>query len=229
MLSLAEAYIVAQSYLSHIGCAPSRVDEPVDGIVELEGAGWFSRVKYDSTELSQGAVLALLRAAGETENELALFAPSGFTHAALSVAETHNVALYRVASDGDIEPISTAARLAAPAEPFESPLAISAWESPEPEAEIDHEHDEPEQADDEEANDSEAWRDCPQCGTSHHRDARTCVKCGTDLRKRVSKLLHTPEREPTDQQVPPPAAGKATLRCKTCGSHDIELVATPPS
>ena len=42
-LSLAEAYHAAQTWLIHAGAVPERVDEPVDGVIEMEGGGLFSR------------------------------------------------------------------------------------------------------------------------------------------------------------------------------------------
>jgi ribosomal protein L37E len=220
-LSLAESYIIAQSFLNHIKAAPSRVDEPVDGVVELEGAGTFSRVKYDRVPLTQGAVLALLRAAGDSGNNLVLFSPSGFTHAALSVAEAHYVALFQVHPDGSVEPITSAARLAVPAEPFLSPLATTGWESADPtEQPGEDATSEAGNEDQPKVTGSQRWRDCPRCGTSHHRDARTCASCGTDLRKRLSKLGAKAKKTSADAA----ALGGATLRCRSCGSRDIEVV-----
>ena len=218
-LGLAEAYIVAQSYLTHVRSAPSRVDEPLDGIVEMEGSGIFSRVKFDQVPLTQGSVLALLRAAGETDQTMALFSPSGFTHAAKSVAETHNIALFVPETDGQVTPVSTAARLMDTGEPFDSPLMTAAWEP----AEADDEPDSEAPSDTAEVDhDASVWRDCPQCGTSHHRDARTCVQCGTDLRRRISRLTEPHSADP------PPSNGTSstgsTLRCRSCGSGDIEMV-----
>jgi len=226
-LSLAEAYLVAQSFLGHIRAVPSRVEEPVDGIVELEGAGLLSRVKYQRSPISQGAVLALLKAAEGSDLHLVLFSVTGFSDAAIQFAATRAVALFDLTADGDVVPITTAAHAMMIDEPFVSPLDASGYG-------FEEEVFEPSE---DEGKDfflfepatktptelpAASWRECPQCNTKHHKSAQFCASCGTDLTKRSSALLH--ETVSSGRSVPRAAAGAPTLRCKTCGSHDIELV-----
>jgi hypothetical protein len=231
-LSLAEAYLVAQSFLGHIRAVPSRVEEPVDGIVELEGAGLLSRVKFQRSPISQGAVLALLKAADGRDTQLALFSVTGFTDAAIQFAANRTVALFDLTADGEVVPITNGAQGMLIDEPFVSPLS--------PAGPLFDEVSLPEFIeDDEDENDpffsepstktpngdatAPSWRECPQCGTKHHQTAEFCAACGTDLTRRTSALLHrgTPAAA---RAIPKPTTGGPTLRCKTCGSHDIELV-----
>lgn len=227
-LSLAEAYLVAQSFLGHIRAVPSRVEEPVDGIVELEGAGLLSRVKYQRRPISQGAVLALLRAAENSDEQLVLFSVTGFSDAAVQFAANRTVALFDLTAEGDVVAITTAAHGLMIDEPFVSPLDTSGYGFDEAAFEPS-----PDEGDDfflfEPATKKPAdlpdtsWRQCGSCGTKHHRSAQFCASCGTDLSIRSSALLH---KEPAShgRAVPTPVSGGPTLRCKTCGSHDIELL-----
>jgi len=233
-LSLAEAYLVAQSFLGHIRAVPSRVDEPVDGIVELEGGGLLSRVKYDKVPIGQGAVLALLKAGQGHDVDLCLFSVTGFAHSAISFADSRAVALFNLTPQGSVEPVTTAARILMPREPFDSPLAVPVFAEHEeeiaanlPDPELGIPKDErltPRERD--------RWRDCPRCGTRHHQDSRFCASCGNDLTKRVHTLhsptgpkqVTAPSPSGMGIPVPPQANGGPTLRCRTCGSQDIELV-----
>ena len=131
-LSLAEAYLVAQSFLSHIRAVPSRVEEPVDGIVELEGAGMLSRVKYQRSPIGQGAIIALLKAADGMDVDLALFSVTGFTGSAVSFASNRAVALFDLTVGGDVLPVTTAAHAMMIEDPFMSPLGTSGYTFEEP-------------------------------------------------------------------------------------------------
>lgn len=230
-LSLAEAYLVAQSFLGHIRSVPSRVEEPVDGIVELEGAGLLSRVKFQRSEIGQGAVIALLKAADGRDLNLALFSVTGFSGSAISFASARAVALFDLTADGDVVPVTTAAHAMMIEDPFVSPLDTSSFSYPDP----DLTPNEDEGADfflfepaTKKPGDVPApsWRECQRCGTKHHKSAQFCAACGADLTKRSSALLEGPAAAPAPaaRAVPKAAAGGPTLRCKTCGSHDIELV-----
>lgn len=77
-LSLAEAYHAAQSFMVHIGAIPTRVDEPVDGIVELEGDEFIARIKFDHEAIGQGAILALIKVAGDHQGIHVMFSLTGF-------------------------------------------------------------------------------------------------------------------------------------------------------
>jgi hypothetical protein len=231
-LSLAEAYLVAQSFLGHIRSVPSRVEEPVDGIVELEGAGLLSRVKFQRSPISQGAVLALLKAADGRDAQLALFSVTGFTDAAIQFAANRTVALFDLTAEGEVVPITNGAHAMLTEEPFVSPLSpigpqVKGFPFAEP-LEDDEDEDHPffaapaTKAPHGDAT-SPPWRECSQCGAKHHQSAEFCAACGTDLTRRTSALLHR-NGSPAGRSVPKPARGGPTLRCKTCGSFDIELV-----
>ena len=226
-LSLAEAYLVAQSFLGHIRAVPSRVEEPVDGIVELEGAGMLSRVKYQRNPIGQGAIIALLKAADSADVDLAMFSVTGFSDSAISFAASRAIALFDLTGDGDVVPVTTAARAMMIEDPFVSPLDPAAYTYSEP----DFEPSEDEGADffifepatkQPAAAPPASWRECPHCGTKHHESAQFCAACGADLTKRSSTLLPADSTPP--KPIPRAAPGAPTLRCKTCGSHDIELV-----
>ncbi|MDJ0959555.1 MAG: zinc ribbon domain-containing protein [Acidimicrobiia bacterium] len=226
-LSLAEAYLVAQSFLGHIRAVPSRVEEPVDGVVELEGAGMMSRVKYQRNPIGQGAIIALLKAADSADLDLAMFSVTGFSDSAISFAASRAIALFDLTADGDVVPVTTAARAMMIEDPFVSPLDPAAYTYTEP----DFEPSPDEGADffifepatkQPSAAPPTSWRECPRCGTKHHQSAQFCAACGTDLTKRSSALL--PADSPPAKPIPRAAPGAPTLRCKTCGSHDIELV-----
>jgi len=226
-LSLAEAYLVAQSFLGHIRAVPSRVEEPVDGIVELEGAGMLSRVKYQRSPVGQGGVLALLRAAEHSDLHLALFSVTGYSDSAVSFASTRAVALFDLTAEGDVIPVTTAARAMMIDEPFTSPLDSSAYAFEESAFEPSEDEGSDfflfEPATKTPAETGAAWRECPHCGTKHHKNAQFCAACGVDLTKRSSRLLSAPPQT-GGTAVPKPKVGGPTLRCKTCGSHDIELI-----
>jgi hypothetical protein len=227
-LSLAEAYLVAQSFLGHIRAVPSRVEEPVDGIVELEGAGMLSRVKFQRSPIGQGAIIALLKAADGTEVDLALFSVTGFSGSAISFASNRAVALFDLTVEGDVVPVTTAAHAMMIDEPFVSPLDASAYTYSEPDfEEVDDDENDPFVFEPATKTPGEvtvpSWRECGRCGTKHHKSAQFCAACGADLTKRTSALLHE-DAAPAGHPVPKPIAGGPTLRCKTCGSHDIELV-----
>lgn len=53
-LTLAESYSASQTFLVHIGAPPTVVAEPVDGIVEMVGGGYFSRLRYNDIPITQG-------------------------------------------------------------------------------------------------------------------------------------------------------------------------------
>lgn len=235
-LSLAEAYLVAQSFLGHIRAVPSRVDEPVDGVVELEGGGLLSRVKYDKVPIAQGAVLALLKAGEGHDVDLCLFSVTGFAHSAISFADSRAVALFDLTPQGTVEPVTTAARILMPRDPFESPLAEPPFDGHAEQIDVPQPDAEPGLLDDEPLTPKQRtrWRDCPRCGTRHHVAARFCASCGNDLTKRVH-TLHNPQAPKVAAPaatgsgipVPPQVGGGPSLRCRTCGSHDIELIPGP--
>ena len=235
-LSLAEAYHAAQSFMVHIGAIPTRVDEPVDGIVELEGDEFIARIKFDHDPIGQGAILALIKVADEHEGVHAMFSLTGFSEAAHELAEAHAVALFVIDVSGDMTAVSAAAKAMMPDEPFVAPFVdpgvVDFPVADDPEAPIegdvpilDHE-----------------WLDCPSCGTTHHPSANFCASCGNTITKRNTPSKRSTSKPKPDQKgaarsmgdralssrqpMAPldPVPGRPTLQCRTCGSHDIELI-----
>ena len=121
-LSLAEAYHAAQSFMVHVGAIPTRVDEPVDGIVELEGDEFMARIKFDHKPIGQSAILALIKMAGNQDGILIMFSLTGFTESAHEMAESHGVALFVIDVAGDMTAMSSTAKAMMPDEPFIAPF-----------------------------------------------------------------------------------------------------------
>lgn len=236
-LGLSEAYHVANRWLTHVGLPPRAIEEPVDGVVELTGNGFHARIRIDAVPLPQGAVLALLRAVADSvESRLILWSVSDFTNGAAVFADTQGVALFNVTSTGDVRACNSHARLLMPAEALEpafpGAVEVAAEAEPEPDPDEEIERDE---------SGAIVWRDCPRCGATHHPRANFCAACGADLHARLkvigppgaagvpapSKLEdrgQTRSSPSSGDPVPQPRADSASLRCRTCGSHDIELI-----
>jgi hypothetical protein len=231
-LSLAEAYHAAQTFLDHIGLSPSRVDEPVDGVIELEGANFIARVKYESEDVGQGALIALIKAAGDEVRTRMLFSSTGFSSSARGLAETHAIALFDIDPEGDIFADSTSARAMMPREafvaPYADPTVVSFPEDgPNPfarpaDAVVIEDHE---------------WLDCPTCGTTHHPDANFCATCGGSVvaRGELGPMRTSgkavgdralPTNPGSSTPVPRSSTGTPQLKCRTCGSPDIELIGT---
>ena len=90
---------------------------------------------YGSTPfpLPQGAVLALLRAVGDSVSlRLMLWSVSNFTNGATVFADTQGVALFQVAADGDVVPRNSNGRALMPAVPLEPAFATPLVVEPEP-------------------------------------------------------------------------------------------------
>jgi hypothetical protein len=161
----------------HVGAPPSEVAEPVDGIVEMIGAGLYSRLRYDDAPVTHGAILALLKQTDGQDTVPLLFSPTELTGAAEALGENLKVASFEVTPIGDAVPQSPAARSLMPHEQFEPPfrpendpnatdgLAGGMLSAPEIAA---HE-----------------WVDCPSCGTTHHPSANFCHICGADMTERL--------------------------------------------
>ena len=234
-LTLDQAYQAAYLWLDHAGDPPVEISEPAHGSVELITERAFVRVRSSDAPVEQSSVLALLRAA-ETGKRLVIFSPSGFSPGALSIAETQGIALYTLDPTGQAIAETTHARAMEPDEPPEPPFAPS-----KPAEEDDFWGDltrpdavatAPEATGDENDPGIQAattdWADCPNCGATHYRNARFCRDCGTNLQEAMTQ-------GPPPNQAPgaPPAAlvsaaprgtSGSRLRCRTCGSHDIELI-----
>ena len=238
-LTLDQAYQAAYLWLDHIGDPPVEISEPAHGSVELITDKTFVRVRSSDAPVEQSSVLALLRAA-ETGKRLVIFSPSGFSPGALSIAETQGIALYTLDPLGSAIPETTHARAMAPSEAPDPPFAPS---EPSPEDDFWTAGTRAATASDDEAPDDDPgiqaattdWADCPNCGATHYRNARFCRDCGTNL--------HAQDQGAGPASEPPPPAGRPSapparstpapsgtrtsgsrLRCRTCGSHDIELI-----
>lgn len=232
-VSLAEAYHVAQRWLTFLGAVPEQITEPADGIIELRSAGLVTRIKFDRAAVAPSAILAMLKATdGEPVRRL-LFSVTGFTDGAKSLGESRGFGLFDIDSIGDVHPHTTYARSLVPSEPLEPAFLHSPAK-------------EPEKLDDRPVNPfgpvedtGKEWIDCPRCGVTQHHSVDVCVSCGADISARgrvtaaqaasgiVPPGSAAPRQVPT-QQAPPPSASRAPaggprLRCRTCGSHDIEI------
>ncbi len=222
-LTLDQAYQAAYLWLDHVGDPPVHISEPAHGSVELITERSFVRVRSSDGPVEQSSVLALLRAA-DAGKKLIIFSPSGFSPGAISIAETQSIALFALETSGRAVAQTTQARSLSPdtepVPPFppaesEKP-ADTFWNPPvkEPMAHADK---------DDEGIDAATmdWADCPSCGTTHHRHAKYCRECGTNLDTGAAALPATDSFQISDV---PQEAGAPKLRCKTCGSHDIELL-----
>lgn len=225
-LSLSEAYHAAQTWLNHVGAAPERVDEPVAGVIEMQGGGLFSRIRFDRSTVGQAAILALMNHVDESGDTPVLFSVSGFSQSAEAFAENHHVALFTIDETGDVVPQSAAARQLMPEEHYVPPFSTNADEHRAEEFSTGEDQPGDGEAESGDELESEVWRDCPSCGTSHHRGAAVCVSCGADLNE-LALHLKVPDSAPAapaGTPVPSAGEGRPTLRCRTCGSGDIELL-----
>ncbi len=227
-LTLDQAYQAAYLWLDHLGDPPLEISEPAHGAVELITERAFVRVRSSDTPVEQSSVLALLRAA-ESGKKLVIFSPSGFSPGALAIAETQGIALYTLDPSGRAHSETTHARSFAPATDPDPPFAPEVDDDPDdfwgayeaglkPRGPVSDEPPQPEPGIDAATTD---WADCPNCGTTHYRNARFCRECGANLQDVPSadadeEHTHTPTASPVKD------AGK--LRCRVCGSHDIELL-----
>ncbi|MGA9595978.1 MAG: hypothetical protein WBV06_07465 [Acidimicrobiia bacterium] len=232
-VSLAEAYHVAQRWLTFLGAVPEQITEPADGIIELRSPGLVTRIKFDRAAVTPSAILALLHATdGEPVRRL-LFSVTGFTEGAKSLGESRGFGLLDIDAIGDVHAHTTYARSLVPSEPLEPAFL----HSPSPESETIEAQMNPfgpiEDA-------SKEWVDCPRCGVTQHHSVEVCVSCGADISPRArmasaqsplsGQVPMVAARPNLVGQQPPPAtsvprapAGGPRLRCRTCGSHDIEL------
>lgn len=225
-LSLAEAKDAAQTFLTEIGLAPTRVDEPVDGVIELEGAEYIARVKYDRDEVGQGALIALMKAAGDEPGVCMLFSATGFSSSAREMAESHAYALFEVDLDAQVLACSTSARVLMPHPPPRADHAELTHASTNPFA----------RGPDDEVIEDHEWLECPNCRTTHHPEANFCATCGGSVvargelgptqatGKAVGDRALATNPGGGGTPVPKPTDGSPQLKCRTCGSHDIELV-----
>jgi hypothetical protein len=206
-LTLDQAYQATYLWLDHAGDPPVDIIEPSHGSVELHTANAFVRVRSSDSPVEQSSVLALLRAA-DAGKKLLLFSPSGFSPGALSIAETQGIALFTLDANGRAIPETTHARAAAPETEPDPPFA----DDPADEEDSFWTYSPPPSGDEVEETGTQGieagasdWSDCPACGSTHYRNAKFCKACGTKL---------SPD---TDD-------GHTRMRCRNCGSHDIETL-----
>ena len=226
-LSLTEAYHATQRWLDHAGLRTVSIKEPADGVVELWSTTHIGRVRINTGPVSQGAVLALLRASEEAGLTPLLFSATGFSNGAVGFGVSQNIALFDLAEDGDILPINTPDRSLMPEEALEPAFAtpIEAVEAVAPISyfEVPEMGDEPEEA----AADTvptAGWRNCPKCNAQHHPSTTVCASCGMDLSVRAGGQLLGPTGQPAVIPGSRSAPGATVLQCRSCGSHDIELI-----
>ena len=208
-LTIDEASDAVVHWLTQTAWEDVSVEAAADGLVEFGGQNLVARLRWDSAAVSQAAVLALLRAQ-EDDERLILFSVSGFTPGADALATAQGVALFDLGPDGSAKPIGTVAeRLVPRIEPTPAfPHRVA--EAPVPQA-FGAAHEVLSAADREQTD----WRDCPSCGATHHPKANFCAACGTDLTTETDTKPATPVAA---------AQTRPSLRCRTCGSHDIELI-----
>lgn len=229
-LSLDQAYQAAFLWLDHVGDPPVEISEPAHGSVELITERAFVRVRSSEAPVEQSSVLALLRAA-ESGKRLVIFSPSGYSPGALSIAETQGIALFTLDPHGSAMPETTHARAMAPEPPPDPPFAPSGSDAEDDfwTVSANTETTAPAEPTDE-ADDigiqaaASDWADCPSCGTTHFHNARFCRECGANLQTEAAPTPASASPPPSSDDTPTPGTVGSQLRCRVCGSHDIELI-----
>lgn len=214
-LTLDQAYQAAFLWFDHKGEPPLEISEPVHGSVQLITETTFARVRWATSPADQASVLSAMRFAVK-DKRVAIFSASGFTHGAISVAETQGIALYSFDSWGVAHAETTHARSLAPDTEPDPPFAPHQTEEDGPDfwmsktqatpysGPVTTEPVEPVVVD------PDDWSECPTCGITHFRTAKYCRECGTHL---ASGVRHAHELSIVDLD----------LTCKTCGGTDIQL------
>lgn len=216
-LTLDQAYQAAFLWLDHIGQTPTSISEPADGVIELRSDELVGRLRWSRTPINQAAVLAMLRQS-DTSVKRVLFSVTGYTPGAVSLADTQGVALMSFDTTGRAHPDNAHGIALAPGDESPVPFPPQTETGPElPVVTAPPEHME---------YDLEEWLDCPQCGLTHHAKSNFCMSCGADLHI-APPPPEPPRRRKEDkmaQPVPSPESTAPRLRCRTCGSDDIELI-----
>lgn len=227
-LTLDQAYQAAYLWLDHADDPPLEISEPAHGSVELITERAFVRVRSSEAPVEQSSVLALLRAA-DTGKRLVIFSPSGFSPGALSIAETQGIALFTLDTVGKAIAETTHARAITPEDQPDPPFAPSTpSDQDEFWGDLGSDRSDTSDVDDDDGIQAATtdWAECPNCGTTHYRNARFCRECGTNLQTDSSPPPSTPDRPASAPTAAASAASRSgsRLRCRTCGSHDIELI-----
>ena len=198
-LTLDQAYQAAFVWLVHAGEPPSEVTERGPQAVELRSRGMTAFVRVPERPVNQRTVLAVL-ATEAADRQRVIFSVSGFTPAAISIAEAQGIPLFTLERDGRATPQNgRAAGIvpdgAAPV-PFETAqpdgterITAANWGRTEFSA--------------------DEWIDCPGCGVNQHISLDACRLCGTPL---------------AADSAPDGAPGEVVYRCRGCGSRDVEVV-----
>ena len=217
-LTLDQAYQAAFIWLDHIGQTPTSISEPADGVIELRSDELVGRLRWSRTPINQAAVLAMLRQS-DTSVKRVLFSVTGYTPGAVSLADTQGVALMSFDSTGRARPDNAHGIALNPGDdapiPFPPQSADRGPELPVITAPPQHMEYDPEE-----------WIDCPKCGLTHHAKSNYCMSCGADLHAKPAPA-QPPRRRKEDKMAkdtPKPEPTGPRLRCKTCGSDDIELI-----
>lgn len=193
-LTLEQAYEAAYLWLFHVDQPPTEVIEKPPEMVEMYSENLVSWVRAGH-EVPQKSILALLQLEGERKK--AIFSAGGFSTGAVSVSESHGVALFALRPDGSVAAETGHAAIMMPREGPPPPFPVeesedltgapSAWGTT--------------------TFDSNVWVDCPECGTNQHVSLDSCRVCGSRLVKQELAPIEDPD-----------------YKCRVCGSHDIEVI-----
>lgn len=233
-LTLDQAYEAAFFWLGHIDQAPAAISEPTDGVIQMKSNRLLARVRWGRSPINQAAVLAILRVPVEGQKRV-VFSVTGFTPGAISLADSQAVALFTFDEVGMARPENAHAIALVPGDTLQPPFA--------PHHQLENEQPETRQPPQTAVTyDPIDWIKCPTCSVAHHRAASFCRACGSKLHSdRTKEPPAVDAHQATQPPVPPllgdpasplvPPGGttprtdqQTTLRCRTCGSHDIELL-----
>jgi DNA-directed RNA polymerase subunit RPC12/RpoP len=215
-LTLDQAYQAAFLWLDHIGQPPTSISEPANGVIELRSDELVGRLRWSRTPINQAAVLAMLRQS-DTSVKRVLFSVTGYTPGAVSLADTQGVALMSFDSTGRAQPQNAHGIALSPGDTAPVPFP--------PQSDIHEELPVVTAPPEHMEYDLDEWIDCPRCGLTHHAKSNFCMSCGADLHGPPPPP--EPKRRRKEDKAPAEAQPTATgprLRCKTCGSDDIELI-----